>query len=54
MSSSFYKAEISNIMAEMIRIIDRLNEIADNKDMTIDWPAYCETMRKSDSGSDPV
>lgn len=40
-NTDFYKAEITNIMKEMIRIIDRLNEMNDlNRDnQSLDWPS---------------
>lgn len=42
MSSTFYKSEISNIMDEILRIIDRLNALKENKETELEWPAYCE------------
>lgn len=45
MSSNFYKGEIANIMDEMIRIIDSLNELSAKKDKDIDWPPYCEATK---------
>lgn len=43
-SVSFLKAEISFIMDEMVRIIDSLNELANEKHPAVmtDWPPYCE------------
>ena len=45
MSTTFYKAEISNIMDEMIRIIDRLNELTEVKETQLEWPPYCEAFQ---------
>lgn len=44
---SFYKAEVSNIMDEVLRIIDRLNEFATDakRDSQLEWPAYCEVFK---------
>ena len=43
--SNFYKSEISNITTETIRIIDRLNEMAElKKDCPLDWPVYSEAL----------
>lgn len=42
MSTDFYKAEISHIMGEMIRIIDRRSNLAQDSDMSIEWPTYGE------------
>lgn len=43
MSTTFYKAEISNIMDEMLRIIDRLSELKEMREEpdTLEWPSYC-------------
>lgn len=37
----FYKAEIANIMREMIRIIDQRSNLEQNSHFDIDWPEYC-------------
>lgn len=47
MLTVFYKTEISNIMNEMIRIIDRLNELTETKSTQLEWPLYCDSSRNS-------
>lgn len=46
-TTNFYKAEVSNIMDEVLRIIDRLNEFGDEakSDAQLEWPAYCEVFK---------
>lgn len=52
MLPNFCKAEIVNIMNELVRIVDRVGEFTkENKD-SLAWPPYCEpTTGRSDGNS---
>lgn len=54
MSTDLFKSEIVNISKEVIRIIDRINELAQQEEdniADIKWPAYCEPPKPMEKSS---
>lgn len=42
MLEEFLKTEISDIMSEMIRLIDKTSELQQDTEFNIDWANFCD------------